>query len=76
MIRKPKLLLWDEATMAPSVALTAVDRLLRDIMQSKKPFGGKVLLLGGDFRQTLPIVLHGKQSQIVQTTIFLPMLAL
>jgi hypothetical protein len=69
LIKNAKLLIWDESTMAPSVALKAVDRLLKEIMKSTKPFGGKVLLLGGDFRQTLPVVPHGSRSAIVEASL-------
>jgi hypothetical protein len=68
-LRKAKLLIWDESTMAPSLALKAVDRLLKEIMKSSEPFGGKVLLLGGDFRQTLPVVPHGSRSAIVEASL-------
>ena len=37
--------------------LEALDRSLRDLMgQPDKPFGGKIILLAGDFRQCLPVV--------------------
>lgn len=35
--------------MSPRYALEAVDKLLREL-HGDKPFGGKLLLLGGDFR--------------------------
>jgi hypothetical protein len=66
LIRKASVLIWDEATMAPSYALNAVDRLLREIMDEELQFGGKVLLLGGDFRQCLPVVPHGSRSTIIE----------
>lgn len=69
LIKSADLLIWDESTMAPKYALAAVDRLLKEIMQNDVPFGGKVLLLGGDFRQTLPVVVHGSQSAIVESCI-------
>lgn len=69
IIRKSKIVILDEATIAPSVALNAINRLLQDIMGNKKPFGGKVILLGGDFRQTLPVVPHGSESAIVEASI-------
>jgi len=69
VIKNAKLLIWDESTMAPSHALNAVDKILKDIMQNNLPFGGKVLLLGGDFRQCLPVVPHGHQSAIVEASI-------
>ena len=41
--------------MIPGNALKAVDILLRDITQIGRPFGGKYMFLGGDFRQVLPV---------------------
>jgi hypothetical protein len=69
MLRNAKLIIWDESTMAPSYALNAVDKLFKDLMSNELPFGGKVMLLGGDFRQCLPVVRHGNRVRIVQTSI-------
>jgi len=69
LIRQATIIIWVEATMAPALALCAVNRLLKEIMQSDKPFGGKMLLLGGDFRQILPVVPHGDWSAIVEASI-------
>jgi len=33
------------------------------------PFGGKVMLFGGDFRQVLPVVPHGTRAQITDATL-------
>jgi hypothetical protein len=68
-LRDSKLIIWDESTMAPSYALNAVDNLLKDFMSNEQPFGGKVMLLGGDFRQCLPVVKHGNRVKVVQTSI-------
>jgi hypothetical protein len=68
-LRKASILIWDEATMAPSYAIDAVDKLLREITCADVPFGGKVLLLGGDFRQCLPVVPHAQRSAIVESSI-------
>jgi ATP-dependent DNA helicase PIF1 len=43
----------------------AVDRTLRDITGIDKPFGGKVILMGGDFRQVLPVVPRANRGQVV-----------
>ena len=49
----------------------AVDRTFRDIMGmvdpllKNKPFGGKVFVLGGDFRQILPVVRRGRRADVV-----------
>jgi ATP-dependent DNA helicase PIF1 len=48
----------------------AVDRTLKDIMHEKRfPFGGKVVMLGGDFRQILPVIPKGTRHEIVHATI-------
>ncbi|CAN1746374.1 ATP-dependent DNA helicase PIF1 [Linum perenne] len=62
LMKSASLIVWDEAPMVHRLSFEAVDRTLCDIMDTPtegvnyKPFGGKTVLLGGDFRQTLPIV--------------------
>ncbi|KAF7807998.1 putative PIF1 DNA helicase/replication protein A1-like protein [Senna tora] len=66
-----KLIIWDEAPMAHRHCFEALDRTLRDIMHSqnaalaKHPFGGKVVVLGGDFRQILPVIPRAGREDIV-----------
>ena len=48
--------------MAHKYALEAVDRMLRDIVNDRKPMGGITLLLSGDFRQILPVVRRGTKA--------------
>ena len=55
--------------MIPLQALDAADRLLRDLMETDEPFGGKVVVLGGDFRQVLPVLPHSARESIVSQTI-------
>ena len=55
--------------MAPSYALKAVDILFRDIMNVNVPFGGKIMVLGGDFRQVLPVVRSANRSQLVAASL-------
>ncbi|XP_051168410.1 uncharacterized protein LOC127286139 [Leptopilina boulardi] len=69
LLRSAKIIIWDEITMAPKFALQAMESMLRDITQCNKPFGGKVILLSGDFRQTLPIVPHGSRTHIVEVCV-------
>src|ERR1700735_4708282 len=38
-------------------------------MNTDKPFGGKVMVLGGDFRQILPVIRKGNRVQIVQANL-------
>ena len=62
LILKASLIIWDEAPMTHRNCFEAVDRSLRDILHftasnsADKPFGGKIVVLGGDFRQILPVV--------------------
>jgi hypothetical protein len=68
-IRDAALIVWDEAPMSPGMQLSVVDRLLRDIMGSDLPFGGKPFLFAGDFRQILPVVRRGTRSDVVRSSI-------
>jgi hypothetical protein len=45
--------------MSQRHALEALDRTLKDIRSNQSDLGGVTLLLSGDFRQTLPIILRG-----------------
>lgn len=65
-IRETKVFIFDEASMIPSNALYCLDRLLRDIQNNDMPFGGKVLILGGDFQQVLPVVPHAARATIIE----------
>ena len=56
----------DEASMVPSLALNAIDLMLRDITGTEVPFGGKIFLLGGDFRQVLPVVPRSSRAVIFE----------
>ena len=57
LVRMAKLLLIDEATMLDRLQLEAMDRSLRDLMgNTTQLFGGKIILLAGDFRQCLPVI--------------------
>ncbi|XP_060846393.1 ATP-dependent DNA helicase PIF1-like [Rhopalosiphum padi] len=55
--------------MSPGPQLTVVDRLLKDVMSSESPFGGKPVLFAGDFRQILPVVRRGNRSAVVMSSI-------
>ncbi|XP_067140991.1 ATP-dependent DNA helicase pif1-like [Centruroides vittatus] len=51
-----KLIIWDECTMAHKKALEVLDRTQKDLRGNGQPFGGALILLSGDFRQTLPVI--------------------
>ena len=65
-LKSLQLILIDEASMIPNDAFNAIDRALRDIMNNNLPFGGKLVICGGDFRQVLPVVIHGTATKILE----------
>jgi hypothetical protein len=73
LIQNAKIFIWDEAPMLDKYCFETVDRTFRDLMKNKEPklaeipFGGKVMVFGGDFRQTLPVVRHGNRSAVVSS---------
>ncbi|XP_057456530.1 uncharacterized protein LOC130747576 [Lotus japonicus] len=75
LLQKTSLIIWDEAPMLNRFCFEALDRTLNDIMKSHPsgtngmPFGGKVVVLGGDFRQILPVIQKGSRCDIVNATI-------
>ncbi|XP_074099261.1 uncharacterized protein LOC141527592 [Cotesia typhae] len=64
-LKNVDLFIWDEAPMSPKYAVEVVNKLLQDIMNNSKPFGGKIFVLGGDFRQLLPIREGGTRTEII-----------
>ena len=69
LVRATKLIIWDEVPMQHRNCVEAVDRTLRDICDVNKPFGGITVVLGGDFRQVLPVVSKGVREQIVAASL-------
>ncbi|CAN7123126.1 unnamed protein product, partial [Brassica rapa subsp. narinosa] len=67
LIKEASLIIWDEAPMMSRHCFESLDRSLNDLMGNhcKKPFGGKVIVFGGDFRQVLPVITGGGRAEIV-----------
>jgi hypothetical protein len=74
LIRAARLIVWDEAPMAHKHVFEAVNRTLQHAMGAVDPalkdmlFGGKVVVMGGDFRQILLVVPRGTRGQIVDAS--------
>ena len=62
ILRRAEVIIWDEATMSSKFMVKAIDNCLRDIMDNDVPFGGKLVIFGGDFRQTSCIVEGGNKA--------------
>lgn len=75
LIAKSKLIIWDKTPMTYKHYFEAVDRTFRYILRFSNesnlnlPFGGKVVVLGGDFHQILPVIPKGTRQEVVHVTI-------
>lgn len=70
LLSETALIIWDEAPMSDRKCFEALDKTLRDILDEPLHlFGGKTVLLGGDFRQTLPVKPKGTKSDVIASSI-------
>ncbi|XP_062518309.1 uncharacterized protein LOC134193499 [Corticium candelabrum] len=69
LLQECAVIFWDEATMANKLAFEALDRTLQDLRQSSRPFGGILVVLSGDFRQTLPVIRGGTRANEIDACI-------
>ena len=54
--------------MLSNKILRYLDRLLKDVCQNEQDFGGKVIVLGGDWKQLAPVVEHGcREDQVAES---------
>ncbi|KAL6587822.1 hypothetical protein OROMI_000800 [Orobanche minor] len=71
LLKKTKVIIWDEAPMTHMYCFEALNRSLVDVIRmpdgscSSSMFGGLVVVLGGDFRQILPVVHKGSPHDIL-----------
>ena len=68
-IKNAKLIVWDEALMAPRYALEIIDMTLKELMNNELPFGGKIIILGGDDRQLLPVLPSATRNEIINISL-------
>jgi hypothetical protein len=75
LVRKANIINWDEAPMMHRRAFEVVDWTLCDLMQlddaqaTEKIFGGKIVVLYGDFLQIQLVVPKGGQKDIVNASL-------
>ncbi len=75
LMRAAHLIVWDEAPMAHKHVFETVNRTFQHVMGVVDPtlkdmfFGGKVVVMGGDFKQILHVVPWGTRSQIVDASL-------
>ncbi|XP_076910053.1 uncharacterized protein LOC143567543 [Bidens hawaiensis] len=64
LLHETSLIIWDEAPMVHKHGFEALDRSLKYIFQSELPFGGTVIVFGGDFQQILPVLVEKRQRNL------------
>ncbi|XP_021980536.1 uncharacterized protein LOC110876681 [Helianthus annuus] len=70
LLLETSLIIWDEAPMSDRRCFESLDKSLRDVLGNQdKPFGGKSVLLGGDFRQTLPVKPKASKAEIIASSL-------
>ncbi|KIK19258.1 hypothetical protein PISMIDRAFT_43806, partial [Pisolithus microcarpus 441] len=56
LIQETSLIIWDEAPMANHAILTCMNDVCEKIMKNNLAFGGKSVVLLGDFCQMCPVI--------------------
>ena len=63
LLRSADVILYDECSMVHHDVADTLERSLRDLMGDPRPFGGKVIVFMGDFKQLLPVVRYGRGQE-------------
>ena len=65
-VKEKLIIFWDEVSMVHKNQFNVVDKFLKHVHSTDKPFGGIKIVLMGDFRQILPIT-KGATSAIIKS---------
>ncbi|GBM88454.1 hypothetical protein AVEN_17496-1 [Araneus ventricosus] len=66
VLQEAKVLFWDEISMMLKHGFEAVNRTLQDLRENKDLMGGLIVVLAGDFRQTLPVIPRGTMADEIK----------
>jgi len=69
MLILSKLVIWDEVSMSSKLNIKCVDKLFQYLMDTNVPFGGKVVIFSGDFRQNLPVLKRANKVETYENTL-------
>lgn len=75
LLTRASLVILDEAPMSHKYCFEAMDRTFRDILAvndptaASKPFGGKPILFGGDFRQVLRVAEGADRKEMLKASL-------
>ncbi|XP_072389611.1 uncharacterized protein [Diabrotica undecimpunctata] len=62
VLKQCKIIIWNECNMAHKHSIEALNRTLKDMKNNDKLFGGTLLVLSVDFRQTLSVIPSSKYA--------------
>ena len=68
-LARADIIIIDEISMLNKKCLVGMDKLLRFHFDKDKPFGGKFIILCGDFHQCPPVVPHRPLSESIDASI-------
>lgn len=68
-LQKVEIIFWEELPMSNRAAIECTNVLLQLLMGSSKPFGGKIVVGLGDFRQVAPVVKNGGPTASLDASI-------
>jgi len=70
-MKEASLIIWDEAPMMSKFCFESFDRSLNDVLEKhdNMPFGGKIVVFSGDFRQILLVIQGAGRAEIVLSSL-------
>ncbi|XP_029654915.1 uncharacterized protein LOC115228480 [Octopus sinensis] len=68
LLTECSLIIWDEAAICHKAAFEALERFLQDLRRNMRVMGGVIVLLAGNFRQTLPVIPRGTRADEVNAS--------
>ena len=68
-LKEVDFIIIDEGPMLHKLNFECIDRSLRNTTGCDEMFGGKLILVAGDWCQLLPIVPHGSRARVVNSTL-------
>jgi hypothetical protein len=69
LIANATLIIWNEVPMAHQSTFNCIHETCQESCHNEHPFGGKSLILTGDFCQTCPVVRGGSRSETIEASI-------
>jgi ATP-dependent DNA helicase PIF1 len=68
-LREAAVIIIDEAPSGNKAIFACIDDILRTVTRLDSPFGNKVLILVGDFRQCGPVIPNGTRADVVEASL-------